>query len=174
MRRLTRLVAIVLTWSALQVNAQPPAPVPCDQAVVNKIAVSGLDPKKLTFPVSSLTIPTLGFATEDMASVIDPIVGNYMNQNGSAGGTVAMTYNNHLIFAKSYGYADLTNGLFTQPDSRLRIASVTKSLTAMGILKLVHDNELLVVAGSGWPLGDQPFNPSRVRCADRRDTPDLD
>lgn len=159
MPRPTRLVAIALTWSALQMNAQPPAPVPCDQAVVNKIAVKGLDPKKLTFPVSSLTIPTLGFATEDMASAIDPIVGNYMNQNGSAGGTVAMTYNNHLIFAKSYGYADLTNGLFTQPDSRLRIASVTKSLTAMGILKLVHDNELLVVAGSGWPLGDQPFNP---------------
>lgn len=162
MRSFARFAVTLLTLSASQnqVNAQPPAPVPCDQAVVNKIAVRGLDPKKLTYPVSSMTIPALGFATEDMASVIDPLVANYMNQNGSAGGTVAMTYNNHLIFTKSYGYADVTNGLFTQPDSRLRIASVSKAITAMGVLKLVHDYIPPAGSGSaGWPLNYQPFNP---------------
>jgi N-acyl-D-amino-acid deacylase len=156
-----RLAAIGLAWSVsqLQMNAQPPAPVPCDQAVVNHIAVRGLNPKALTYPVSSLTIPSLGFATGDMAAAIDPLVANYMNQNGSAGGTVTMTYNNHLIFAKSYGYADLTNHLFTQPDTRLRVASVTKALTAMGILKLVHDYIPLERTAPGWPLNEQPFSP---------------
>jgi len=127
--------------------------------VVDHIAVKGLDATLLSYPVSSLTIPTLGFATEDMAAAIDPLVANYMNQNGSAGGTVTITYNNHLIFAKSYGYADVSNGLFTQPDSRLRIASVTKALTAMGILKLAHDSIPLLGSAPGWPLNYHPFNP---------------
>jgi CubicO group peptidase (beta-lactamase class C family) len=159
MSSFTRFAAIAMSASQILMNAQPPSSTPCDQAVVDKIAVNGLDPSVLKFPVSSLTIPTLGFATEDMAKVIDPLVANYMNQNGSAGGTVTMTYNNQLIFAKSYGYADLANKLFAQPDSRLRIASVTKAFTAMGILKLFHDNELLVESGSQWPLNTQPFNP---------------
>jgi CubicO group peptidase (beta-lactamase class C family) len=130
---------------------------PCAQALVQQIAVKGLDPADLTYPVSSITIPTLGFASKDMSSVIDPLVANYMNQNGPAGGTVAITYNNHLIFAKSYGYADIANGLFMQPDSVLRIASLTKSFTAMGILKMVHDNSLFVVGGQDWQLNVQPF-----------------
>ena len=153
----TRFASTVLTLSLI--NAQPPAPTPCDQAVVDHIAVKGLDATLLSYPVSSLTIPTLGFATEDMAAAIDPLVANYMNQNGSAGGTVTITYNNHLIFAKSYGYADVSNGLFTQPDSRLRIASVTKALTAMGILKLAHDSIPLLGSAPGWPLNYHPFNP---------------
>ena len=158
MQRFPRLAAIALALSASRTpsNAQPPA---CDPILVNQIAVKGLNPALLTYPVSSLRIPTLGFATTDMANAIDPLVGNYMNQNGAAGGTVAMTYNNQLIFAKSYGYADVTNQLLAEPDSRFRIASLTKSLTAMGILKLVHDNIGLEVGGAGWQLNYQPFNP---------------
>lgn len=106
-------------------------------------------------------IPSLGFATADMASAIDPAVGNFMNRYGMPGATVAMTYNNQLIFAKSYGYADVDNALFAEPDSRLRIASVSKAITAMGILKLVHDQNPLVlpVGGYGWQLRYQPFYP---------------
>src|ERR1700689_2621028 len=78
--------------------------VPCAQALVQQ------NPADLTYPVSSITIPTLGFATKDMSSVIDPLVATYMNQYGPPSGTVAINYNNHLIFAKSHGYADIANG----------------------------------------------------------------
>ena len=89
MQRFPRLAAMALALSASPTpwNAQPPA---CDPILVGQIAVKGLNPALLTYPVSSLSIPTLGFATPDMASVIDSVVGNYMNQNGSAGGTVAI------------------------------------------------------------------------------------
>jgi len=155
---LTCAATVILIWVApIRGKAQPPAT--CDELLPQQISVSGLDLKNLRFPVSTLTIPSLGFATEDMASAIDRIVGNYMNQNGAPGAVVTITYNNHLIFAKSYGYADLTSGLLTQPDSKMRIASVTKALTAMGILKLVHDDETLSLPGLGWPLNYQPFSP---------------
>ena len=93
-------------------------------------------------PLSSAVIPSIGFATVDMASAIDATVGNFMNLNGLPGGAVAMTYKNRLIFAKSYGYVDVDNALFAEPDSRFRVASVSKAITAMGIMKLVHDGQL--------------------------------
>lgn len=134
-------------------------PEPCDQNLIQQISVKGLNSSFPNYPTSTPTIPTLGFATPDMSSVIDPLVANYMNQNGAPGGVVAITYNNHLIFAKSYGYADIANNLFTQPDSKLRIASVTKAMTAMGILKLVHDTNVLALptGSAGWQLNYQPF-----------------
>jgi CubicO group peptidase (beta-lactamase class C family) len=60
-----------------------------------------------------------------------------------------LAYKDQLIFAKSYGYVDVDNALFAEPDSRFRVASVSKAITAMGILKLVHDGQL--------SLNHQPF-----------------
>ncbi|MGP0090910.1 MAG: serine hydrolase domain-containing protein [Xanthobacteraceae bacterium] len=140
--------------------ALTPAWADCDQDLVQQIAVQGLDSKSLNFPASSMTIPAFGFATPDMASAIDPLVGNFMNQFGAPGGVITITYNNHLIFAKSYGWADVGNTLFVQPDSRLRIASITKAITAMGVLKLVHDETItppLPHQVPPQPLQSQPF-----------------
>ena len=92
---------------------------------------------------SNPLIPSMGFATSDMSSAIDPTVANYMNLYGIPGGAVAMTYNGHLIFAKSYGYVDVASAAFAEPDSRFRTASVSKAITAMGVMmKLVHDGRL--------------------------------
>jgi CubicO group peptidase (beta-lactamase class C family) len=131
----------------------------CDATVAQSIALQGLNPAYETMQqLSSATIPSLGFATEDMSSAIDPTVGNYMNQWGLPGGAVAISHtdcdtsgncSNHLIFAKSYGYMDLEAGQFAQPDTRFRLASVSKAMAAMATLKLVHDGAL--------QLGDQPF-----------------
>ena len=125
----------------------------CDQKLADALAVQGINPayqSMLTY--SNSVIPTLGFATADMASAIDPTVANFMNLYGIPGGAVAITYNDRLIFAKSYGYIDAANGVYSEPDSRFRLASVTKPITAMGILKLVHDGKLT--------LKDTPFGAS--------------
>jgi CubicO group peptidase (beta-lactamase class C family) len=125
----------------------------CDQKLADALAVKGINPAyQSTLMYSNGVIPTLGFATADMASVIDPTVANFMNVYGIPGGAVAITYNNSLIFAKSYGYVDVDNGVYSEPDSRFRLASVTKPITAMGILKLVHDGKLT--------LTDKPFGTS--------------
>ena len=130
----------------------------CEDSLAQQISVTGLNPAlTATYPLSSPIVPAMGFATEDMSAAIDATVVNFMNQYGIPGGVVAMTYNNQLIFAKSYGYSDVDNAVFTQPDSRMRVASISKSITAMGILKLVHDDPVLMVGGAGWLLGDQPF-----------------
>jgi CubicO group peptidase (beta-lactamase class C family) len=125
----------------------------CDEKLAGALAVQGISPAYVSIEkYSNSVIPTLGFATADMASAIDPTVANYMNLFGIPGGAVAITYKDRLIFAKSYGYIDVTNGVYSEPDSRFRLASVTKPITAMAILKLVHDGQL--------SLTDTPFGTS--------------
>lgn len=122
----------------------------CDKNLLKAVSVKGIDPaytSKEKF--SSPLIPSVGFATPDMAAAIDPTVANFMNIYGIPGGIVAMTYKDKLIFAKSYGYVDEATLDFAEPDSRMRVASVSKALTAMGIMKLVHDGKL--------KLDDHPF-----------------
>jgi CubicO group peptidase (beta-lactamase class C family) len=131
-------------------SAQPPAPADCDQSLLQQIAVQGINPAWTGEKMySSPLIPSIGFATADMAAAIDPTVANYMNLYGIPGGSVAITYNGALIFAKSYGYIDVANAAFAEPDSRFRMASVSKAITGMGIMKLVHDGHLT--------LDTQPF-----------------
>src|SRR5580704_9531678 len=131
-------------------SAQPPAPADCDQSLLQQIAVQGINPAWTGEQMySSPLIPSIGFATADMAAAIDPTVANYMNLYGIPGGSVAITYNGALIFAKSYGYIDVANAAFAEPDSRFRMASVSKAITGMGIMKLVHDGHLT--------LDTQPF-----------------
>jgi CubicO group peptidase (beta-lactamase class C family) len=65
-----------------------------------------------------------------------------------------MTYKGKVIFARSYGYIDYANQDFSEPDSRFRFYSVTKSVTAMGIMRLVHDGKLT--------LNTKPFQFSGV------------
>jgi uncharacterized protein (TIGR03437 family) len=162
------IVFIPLTSGRTQVpsvrlNARQALPA-CEVNLAQQVAVKGLNPAwQSSHPLSSAVIPSIGFATVDMASAIDATVGNFMNLNGLPGGAVALTYNNRLVFAKSYGYVDVDNALFAEPDSRFRVASVSKAITAMGILKLVHDGQLSMAArpfpfsGTGTVIGG-PYN----------------
>lgn len=129
---------------------QPDSPTACEKAVLKEISVKGINstfvgPKKF----STKLVPSMGFATSDMSAAIDATVANFMNLYAIPGGAVALTYKGQLVFAKSYGYVDVTNSVFTAPDSRMRIASVSKPITTMGIMKLVHDGDL--------KLDDHPF-----------------
>jgi len=153
------ILSIALTPGRAQVSSvslDPRSTLPaCEQNLARQLAVTGLNPAwESSRPLSSAVIPSVGFATADMAAAIDATVGNFMNMNGLPGGAVAITYKNRLIFAKSYGYIDVGNALFAEPDSRFRVASVSKAITAMGIMKLVHDGQL--------SLDDHPFPFSAV------------
>lgn len=51
-------------------------------------------------------------------------------------GTIALQENDHIIFFKSYGYADHENRIKNTNDSLYRIASISKQFTAVSILQL--------------------------------------
>jgi len=57
-------------------------------------------------------------------------------------GSVLISRNDKIIYRKSFGYADAENHKKNTKNSIYNIASVTKSLTAVGIMKLVEDGKL--------------------------------
>lgn len=68
---------------------------------------------------------------------VDRFVADYLGRHGLPGAAVAVTKDGELVHAAGYGH-DSAGRPLTE-DSRLRIASVSKSITAFAVLQLVDD-----------------------------------
>jgi N-acyl-D-amino-acid deacylase len=86
------------------------------------------------------TFPATGVAAPGMGS-FDRIVPDLMKKWGIPGGAVAVVKDGRLVLARGYGYADPAKQS-VQPDALFRIASVSKPLTAVAILKLWEEGKL--------------------------------
>ena len=58
------------------------------------------------------------------------------------GVSVAIIHNYKIEWAKGYGWADENARLPVSPETRFQAASISKSLNAVGVLKLAQDNKL--------------------------------
>lgn len=58
------------------------------------------------------------------------------------GGQLAIARNGNVVYAHAFGYADLDTKTPAQPDSLFRIASLSKCITSIAIMKLVEDGKL--------------------------------
>lgn len=58
------------------------------------------------------------------------------------GAALTVMQDGEILLARGYGYADLETKELVQPDSLFRIASISKSITAAAVLKLVEEGQL--------------------------------
>lgn len=89
---------------------------------------------------------------------VDEAVTNFMTTYNVPGLSVAITKDEKLIYAKSYGMADTENNSEVTNSSLFRIASVSKPITGVAVMKLVEDGRLSLddtVFGEGAVLGVQ-------------------
>src|SRR3954467_3133968 len=91
--------------------------------------------------VTQSDIPITGSAVPGMAS-FDLFVTDFMRKLAIPGGAVAVMRDGKLIYARGFGYADVENKTLVQPDALFRIGSVSKTLTATAIMKLVEEGKL--------------------------------
>ena len=87
-------------------------------------------------PPAQQEIPITGAAVSGMGSY-DQIIRDLMRKYAIPGGAVAVLRDGKLIYARSFGYADIENKTPAQPDALFRIASVSKPITGVAIMKLV-------------------------------------
>ncbi|MBX9686772.1 MAG: beta-lactamase family protein [Candidatus Obscuribacterales bacterium] len=80
------------------------------------------------------------------------------------GTSVAYVYKGKLIYWRAYGYADTSKKQPVQPASLFRIASVSKLLTSVAILKLVEEAKLNLDTPA-LQLLEIPKDPQRLRDA---------
>ena len=110
--------------------------------------------------------------TNDMSSImelegLDAEVKYFMRQWQIHGASLAIMRNDSLVYAKGYGEADL-DGTPVTPGTIFRLASVSKLITAIGIMTLQErgllslDDKVFTPQGI---LGDEPYTGS---IADRR------
>jgi CubicO group peptidase (beta-lactamase class C family) len=77
------------------------------------------------------------------------------------GASVAIAKDGKLIFARGFGFADTASKTEAQPYSQFRIASISKLVTAIGIMKLQEERKLALtdsVFGSHGILNDPYFS----------------
>lgn len=95
---------------------------------------------------------------------VDNLVGTFMGKNNVAGIGLAITRNGKLVYAKGYGFADKQTGTKVDTSTLFRISSISKTVTAAAIMKLVQENKLSLddkIFGDGGVLendfGTQPY-----------------
>ncbi|MCX7872025.1 MAG: beta-lactamase family protein [Verrucomicrobiae bacterium] len=79
---------------------------------------------------------------EDLMKPFDEEVENFMKPRFIPGASLAVFNNGSIVYEKAYGFADIDKKTRTTNSTLFRIASLSKPLTAVGILKLVEQNKL--------------------------------
>jgi CubicO group peptidase (beta-lactamase class C family) len=70
---------------------------------------------------------------------IESKISTYMKTNGIPGLSVAITKGEKLVYARGFGFADQANGVKVNPIHRFRVASVSKPITSIAVMKLIQD-----------------------------------
>ena len=67
---------------------------------------------------------------------------NSLDDNNKFMGSVAVSKNGEIIYLKSIGYADINNNIKANNETKYRIGSISKSFTAILVLKAVENKKL--------------------------------
>lgn len=78
---------------------------------------------------------------QDKVQKIDELIQKY-NALGQLNGAVLVAEGGKIIYCKGIGYADFENKIFNKPDTKFRLASVTKQFTSALILQLVEKGKI--------------------------------
>lgn len=80
----------------------------------------------------------------------DRLMETFFEENQPLGASLAVAYRGRLVYAKGFGQADLDGKRQVQPTSLFRIASLSKPVTAVAVMKLVEEGKVTL---------DQPIVP---------------
>jgi N-acyl-D-amino-acid deacylase len=86
-------------------------------------------------------VPVKGKAGPGLEA-LDEAVLRVMDRHGVPGAALAIAKDGRLVLAKGYGWADVTTGAPVLPDTPFGVASLSKPITAVAVLKLVEDGKL--------------------------------
>jgi N-acyl-D-amino-acid deacylase len=122
---------------------------------------------RLAVPHVALLLAARGLAgaAPDLTE-FDRSITSLMAAHHVPGAAIAVARGGKLVVARAYGLADRERQTAVQPDSLFRIASVSKPLTAVAILKLVEEGRLDLDA-KAFSILDR-LQPPNGRAADPR------
>lgn len=109
-----------------------------------------------------LLLVTIVFTDSKSLSAQPPVeksIDSIMQRFQAVGISVAVVKNNKLVYNHSFGYSNLQNKAPLTNDHIFRIASISKSFTATGIMQLVQDGKVSLQQDISELLGFTVRNP---------------
>ncbi len=94
---------------------------------------------QLTLPAGDL--PESGQVGHELQP-LNELMRHTLRENNIPGATLAVTYRGKLLFARGFGYSDIETMTPMPAAANMRIASVSKPITAVAIMLLVQDGQL--------------------------------
>jgi CubicO group peptidase (beta-lactamase class C family) len=91
-------------------------------------------------------------AAADLGAVIDPLVAASMKDSGAPGAGVVVVHRGQVVFLKTYGLADVEAKRAAMADTVWPIASTTKLLTAIAVMREVEQGRMRLDADIGTYL----------------------
>ncbi len=82
------------------------------------------------------------FSDNHEFSYLEKRINRFLRRENLVGASVAVAKDGELIYAKGFGYADKENEMVVEPYNLFRVASVSKLITAAGIMKLCEQGVL--------------------------------
>jgi N-acyl-D-amino-acid deacylase len=116
-------------------------------ALVGLAGVGGLGATGQTFaqdqppPSPYEKVPVKGKAGPGLEKLDDAMLGA-MDRHGIPGAAFALAREGRLLYAKGFGWANVTTGAPATPETLFGLASLSKPITAVGTLKLVEQGKL--------------------------------
>lgn len=86
-------------------------------------------------------IPVNGTAPKEL-QVFDDMMRDFVAKHKVPGAAVAIVKDGRLVYARGFGYADKEKGSALLPTHLFRIASISKPVTALAIMRLVEQKRL--------------------------------
>ncbi|MEM7375373.1 MAG: serine hydrolase [Bacteroidota bacterium] len=128
--------------------------------------------KKILFLLVFLT-PILLSAQESPKSIeqfvkeVDQKISPFLMDFSIPGAAIAIIENGDIVLQKGYGFADVEKGISVTKKTGFNIASISKTITAWGIMKLVEDEKIDLDAPaekylSRWQLPESAFDSEEV------------
>ncbi|MEK6702712.1 MAG: serine hydrolase domain-containing protein [Planctomycetota bacterium] len=101
-------------------------------------------------------------SSEELSKSIEGIAARALAQPNAVGLSIAVAKGDQVVFAGSFGKADLETGFAGDKDTLFRIGSVTKQFTAAAVMKLVEQGKLSLDDTLAKLLPDFPATPKPV------------
>jgi len=94
---------------------------------------------------------------DDKFESLGKIIRNYMRRNKIPGLSISIFQEDKIIYSKGFGARDLERFLPMTPQTLIGIGSITKSITAFGIMKLIERGKLNLEDSASKYLDFAPF-----------------
>lgn len=86
-------------------------------------------------------VPESG-TTEDRFAPLDDMVRSFVQEHNAAGCSIAVSKSGELVYSRGFGYADTQTQRSMQPNTPMRIASISKPMTAAAAMILVQQGKV--------------------------------